>query len=262
MSIVVATTPGAMIPGIVARSAIGIKTLSASMQAPIIGRQRQTPAAITGAMTVRNRAVRALEPRPVVPALIAPVSGSLSVIAPPLRVSVRVLVTRRNALGPADSVPVVAMDRSARVVATAHNALAAQVSGRAMAREFNVRAGARPRSAPQVELNSDRRSDLRVELNSDRRSGLRVGLNSDRRSDLQAERNSARRVAGIAMRSGASIRGDNKLIAAGRVVPRQHGPAVADKRAHEQAAARGRVVVVADVGARAPVADDRRLTTV
>ncbi len=239
-----------MIPGIVARSAIGIKTLSASMQAPIIGRQRQTPAAITGAMTVRNRAVRALEPRPVVPALIAPVSGSLSVIAPPLRVSVRVLVTRRNALGPADSVPVVAMDRSARVVATAHNALAAQVSGRAMAREFNVRAGARPRSAPQVELNSDRRSDLRV------------GLNSDRRSDLQAERNSARRVAGIAMRSGASIRGDNKLIAAGRVVPRQHGPAVADKRAHEQAAARGRVVVVADVGARAPVADDRRLTTV
>lgn len=250
MSIVVATTPGAMIPGIVARSAIGIKTLSASMQAPIIGRQRQTPAAITGAMTVRNRAVRALEPRPVVPALIAPVSGSLSVIAPPLRVSVRVLVTRRNALGPADSVPVVAMDRSARVVATAHNALAAQVSGRAMAREFNVRAGARPRSAPQVELNSDRRSDLRV------------GLNSDRRSDLQAERNSARRVAGIAMRSGASIRGDNKLIAAGRVVPRQHGPAVADKRAHEQAAARGRVVVVADVGARAPVADDRRLTTV
>ncbi len=238
-----------MIPGIVARSAIGIKTLSASMQAPIIGRQRQTPAAITGAMTVRNRAVRALEPRPVVPALIAPVSGSLSVIAPPLRVSVRVLVTRRNALGPADSVPVVAMDRSARVVATAHNALAAQVSGRAMAREFNVRAGARPRSAPQVELNSDRRSDLRV------------GLNSDRRSDLQAERNSARRVAGIAMRSGASIRGDNKLIAAGRVVPRQHGPAVADKRAHEQAAARGRVVV-ADVGARAPVADDRRLTTV
>ena len=239
-----------MIPGIVARSAIGIKTLSVSMQAPIIGRQRQTPAAITGAMTVRNRAVRALEPRPVVPALIAPVSGSLSVIAPPLRVSVRVLVTRRNALGPADSVPVVAMDRSARVVATAHNALAAQVSGRAMAREFNVRAGARPRSAPQVELNSDRRSDLRV------------GLNSDRRSDLQAERNSARRVAGIAMRSGASIRGDNKLIAAGRVVPRQHGPAVADKRAHEQAAARGRVVVVADVGARAPVADDRRLTTV
>ena len=250
MSIVVATTPGAMIPGIVARSAIGIKTLSASMQAPIIGRQRQTPAAITGAMTVRNRAVRALEPRPVVPALIAPVSGSLSVIAPPLRVSVRVLVTRRNALGPADSVPVVAMDRSARVVATAHNALAAQVSGRAMAREFNVRAGARPRSAPQVELNSDRRS------------GLRVGLNSDRRSDLQAERNSARRVAGTVMRSGASIRGDNKLIAAGRVVPRQHGPAVADKRAHEQAAARGRVVVVADVGARAPVADDRRLTTV
>lgn len=227
-----------MIPGIVARSAIGIKTLSASMQAPIIGRQRQTPAAITGAMTVRNRAVRALEPRPVVPALIAPVSGSLSVIAPPLRVSVRVLVTRRNALGPADSVPVVAMDRSARVVATAHNALAVQVSGRAMLREFNVRAGARPRNAPQVELNSDRRSGL------------------------QAERNSARRVAGTVMRSGASIRGDNKLIAAGRVVPRQHGPAVADKRAHEQAAARGRVVVVADVGARAPVADDRRLTTV
>ena len=65
------------------------------------------------------------------------------------------------------------------------------------------------------------------------------------------------------MRSGASIRGDNKLIAVGRAVPRQPAPVVADKRARVQVAARGRVVVgMADAGARTPMADDRRLTTV
>jgi hypothetical protein len=148
---------------------------------------------------------------------------------------------------------VVATDCSARVAVEAYNAPAAPRSVPAMALEFSVRAGRKPRSAPQVGLSSDHR----VERNSDRRMQLSRAP--------QAGRNSARLAERTATRSGASIRGDNKLIAVGRAVPRQPAPVVADRRARVQVAVRGRVAVVvgmAVAGARTPMADDRRLTTV
>ena len=123
-------------------------------------------------MTVRNRALRAPGQPPVAPLPIVLPNGQRAGIARERQVSARVPVTRRRALEQVGSVPVVAMDCSARVAVMAYNAPEAQRRVPAMAPEYSVRPAEKPRSALQVGLSSDRPTRLsrapRVERNSAR----------------------------------------------------------------------------------------------